>query len=127
MTVHTGGRLSVSCERLVQNCAVPHFQNVDHPPTGKLAAAASPYLIAEQPDRPVLNAVIVWLCDPLLILVSKMEQVFRLNGFAKDAIQRLLHRHRFWHPVARARIFSFRTIEYGHGGLVLDVDVIGQG
>jgi hypothetical protein len=71
---------------LLLHFAVLQFRYIDQTPAREGTAASSPHLIAEQTNNPILDAVIVWFHDALLILVSEPEQMFRLNGFAQEAI-----------------------------------------
>ena len=85
--VLTRQNLSVSTETSIEHFAVFDISYVDQSPSRNAAAASSSDLPAEQPNYPILNAVIMGLCDALVTFIFEAEQLLIFNCTAKQMVQ----------------------------------------
>ena len=91
--VLTRRNLSVSTEMLIEHFAVFHISYIDQSPSRNPAAASSSDLPAEQADYPILNAVIMRLCDALVTFVLEPKQLLIFNRTVKQMVQFWIDRH----------------------------------
>jgi len=91
--VLTRQNLSVSTETSIEQFAVFDISYVDQSPSRNAAAASSPDLPAEQPNYPILNAVIMGLCDALVTFVLEPKQLLIFNRTVKQMVQFWIDRH----------------------------------
>jgi hypothetical protein len=91
--VLTRQHLSVSAETSIKHFAVFHIRYIDQSPSRDTAAASSSHLPAEQAYYPILNAVVMGLCDALVTVVLEPDQLLILNCSMKQVIQFWIDSH----------------------------------
>lgn len=74
---------SISSKTAIEYFAVMYLKHVHQTPSRQAAVALPSDLKTEQPDDSVLDAVIMRLYYPLLILVHEPEQMLLCDGFSK--------------------------------------------
>ena len=74
--------VTVSGKTLLQYFAVLHLRNIEETPARKATFAPSANLVAEQPNDPVLDTVIMRLSYALLTFVTEPEQMFLCDRFS---------------------------------------------